>query len=255
MNMIHSDIEREAKRILEAAETRRIVLRLLGGLAVKLSSPSAEHRALTRKYPDIDFAGYRKQGRLIKELFVELGYEPNQRFNALHGDKRLLFYDNKNERQVDIFLDVFEMCHKFEFKGRLDLSKQTIPIADLLITKLQIVQINEKDIKDIFSIVKDHELVGGGGALLGVDVDYIVKLCSEDWGLCKTLTTNLNKLLLFVDDYEFSSAEKALVRGRIRKILDLIEKAPKSTKWKMRATIGEKMRWYELPEDAVRAAQ
>ncbi len=250
---MHSDIEKEARRILEAAEAKGIVLRLLGGLAVKLSSPSASHRALTRKYPDIDFAGYRKQGRTIKELFVELGYEPNQRFNALHGDKRLLFYDNKNGRQVDIFLDVFEMCHKFDFKGRLDLVKQTIPIADLLITKLQIVQINEKDVRDIFCIVKDHELVGGGSSQ-GIDVDHIIKLCSEDWGLYKTVTTNLNKLLLFVDDYEFSSADKALIRGCIRKILDLIEKAPKSTRWKMRATVGEKVRWYELPEEAVRAA-
>jgi len=251
---MQSDIEQEAQRILEAAEKKGIILRLLGGLAIKFSSPSANHRALTRRYPDIDFAGYRKQSRAIKELFTELGYEPNKRFNALHGDKRLMFYDTENQRQIDIFLDIFEMCHKFDFRGRLTLAETTLPIADLLITKLQVVEINEKDIKDIFCIIKDHELGSGEKASEPsiINVDHIVDLCSKDWGLYKTITININKILLFIDEYDFDPAEKAVIRGRLRKLLENIEKAPKSTRWKMRARVGEKVRWYDLPEEAVR---
>lgn len=251
---MQSDIEQEARRILEAAERKGIVLRLLGGLAVKLSSPSASHRALKRKYPDIDFAGYSKQGRAIKELFSELGYEPNKRFNALHGDKRLMFFDNENDRQVDIFLDIFEMCHKFDFRDRLTISKNILPLADLLVTKLQIVEINEKDVRDIFCIIKDHNLGSESRETEPdiIDVNYIASLCSRSWGLYKTLTTNLNKLMRFIDDYEFEPAEKELILERLRKLLGFIEKAPKSTKWKMRAAVGEKVRWYELPEEAIR---
>jgi len=252
--IMQSDIEKEARRILEAAERKGVVLRLLGGLAVKLSSPSASHRSLKRRYPDIDFAGYSKQGRGIKELFVELGYEPNKRFNALHGDKRLMFFDNENERQVDIFLDIFEMCHKFDFRERLALSKYILPLADLLVTKLQIVEINEKDIRDIFCIIRDHDLGSGGREteLEIINVNYIANLCSHDWGLCKTLTTNLEKLKLFVNDYEFEPTERALILGRLNKLLECIEKAPKSTRWKMRAAVGEKVRWYDVPEEAIR---
>lgn len=252
--IMQSDIEKEATRVLEVAERKGVVLRLLGGLAVKLSSPSASHRALQRRYPDIDFAGYSKQGRAIKELFAELGYEPNKRFNALHGDKRLMFFDNENERQVDIFLDIFEMCHKFDFRERLALSEHILPLADLLVTKLQIVEINEKDIRDIFCIIKDHDLGSGGREkeLEIINVDYIANLCSRDWGLFKTLTTNLSKLKLFVNDYEFELSEKALILKRLSKLLECIAKAPKSTRWKMRAAVGEKVRWYDLPEEVIR---
>jgi hypothetical protein len=154
-----SAISDESKRILDEARERRIVLRLFGGVAVKYHCPSATHRALQRSYPDLDFFGRGKQGREIRKLFLDLGYEPNQRFNALHGATRLIFEDAKNQRVVDIFLDIFRMCHTLHLGDRLALDDYTIPISDLLLTKLQVVEINEKDIRDLIAILRDHDVV------------------------------------------------------------------------------------------------
>ena len=171
------DIVREAERIIETAERNRITLRLFGGLAVRFHCPSATHRELARKYADIDFMGLKKQGGGMKKLFMGLGYTPRDIFNALHGDTRLIFNDIENERRVDIFLDVFEMCHKLNFKDRLLLDKYTISLADLLATKLQVVEITEREYRDIISLLNDHE-ISNSDAPETINGKYLAKLCS-----------------------------------------------------------------------------
>src|SRR6266581_8115981 len=175
---MQSAISDEAKRVLDEAKERGIILRLFGGVAVKYHCPSATHRSLQRSYPDLDFFGRGKQGREIRKLFLDLGYEPNQRFNALHGATRLIFEDAKNQRVVDIFLDVFRMCHTLHLGERLSLDDSTIPISDLLLTKLQVVEINEKDIRDLIAILRDHEVVDhiSSGEKEAIDSAYVSAL-------------------------------------------------------------------------------
>jgi hypothetical protein len=251
---MQSAISDEAKRILHAAKERGITLRLFGGVAVKYHCPSATHRSLQRAYPDLDFFGRGKQGREIRKLFTDLGYEPNQRFNALHGATRLIFEDAKNQRVVDIFLDVFRMCHILHLGDRLTLDDYTIPISDLLLTKLQVVEINEKDIRDLIAILKDHDVVDqvAHGEKEVIDVGYISALCSDDWGLCKTISLTLRKLLTFLPKYELEPEAKQVLETRINKLLRAIETVPKSFKWKLRDKVGEKKRWYDLPEVPIR---
>src|SRR5437899_1582398 len=187
----------EAKRVVDEATSRGIVLRLFGGVAVRLHCPSATHRSLQRSYPDLDFFGTGKQSRMIKKLLLDLGYEPNQRFNALHGATRLIFEDSKNQRVVDIFLDIFKMCHTLYLGDRLTLDDYTIPISDLLLTKLQVVEINEKDIRDLIAILRDHEVVDNDplGEKEVIDAGYVSGLCKNVWGLCKTISFKLKKHL------------------------------------------------------------
>src|SRR5712691_13146645 len=249
-----SAISDEAKRILDEARNRGIILRLLGGVAVKNHCSSATHRSLQRFYPDLDFFGRGKQGREIRKLLLDLGYEPNQRFNALHGATRLIFEDAKNQRVVDIFLDVFRMCHTLHLGDRLPLDEYTIPISDLLLTKLQVVEINEKDIRDLIAILKDHDVIDqiAPGDREVIDAGYISRLCSEDWGLCKTISLTLGKALTFLPKYELESEAKRILESRINKLLQAIETVPKSFKWKLRDKVGEKKRWYDLPEVPIR---
>ena len=249
-----SPISDEAKRILDEARNRGIILRLFGGVAVKYHCPSATHRSLQRSYPDLDFFGRGKQGREIRKLFLDLGYEPNQRFNALHGATRLIFEDAKNERVVDLFLDVFRMCHTLHFGDRLTLDDNTITISDLLLTKLQVVEINEKDIRDLIVILKDHDVVDHGvsGDKEVIDAGYVSSLCADDWGLCKTISLTLRKLLTFLQKYELEPEAKEILETRINKLLHAIETVPKSFKWKLRDKVGEKKRWYDLPEVPIR---
>jgi hypothetical protein len=251
---MQSAISDEAKRILDEAKERGIILRLFGGVAVKYHCPSATHRSLKRSYPDLDFFGRGKQGRQIRKLFTDLGYEPNQRFNALHGATRLIFEDEKNQRVVDLFLDVFRMCHTLRLGDRLALDDYTIPISDLLLTKLQVVEINEKDIRDLLAILKDHDAADqiASGEREVIDAGYIASLCADDWGLCKTISLTLRKLITFLPKYELEPEAKQILETRTNKVLHAIETVPKSFKWKLRDKVGEKKRWYDLPEVPIR---
>ncbi len=242
---------------MDEARSRDIVLRLLGGLAVKYHCPSASHRALQRYYPDLDFFGTGKQSQPIRKLFRDLGYQPNQRFNALQGETRLMFEDAANQRRVDIFLDVFHMCHTLHIGKRLTVDDYTIPISDLLLTKLQILEINEKDVRDIIAILQDHDVVDSPpkGDKERIDGTYIGGLCSVDWGLCHTITLTLRKIPGFTSQYDLLPEERATVESRIVHLLKVIDHVPKSLKWKLRAAVGEKVRWHDLPEIPVRTQQ
>ena len=242
-----TDIVKEAQRIIDEAEKSQITLRLFGGIAVRFQCPSATHRTLSRKYADIDFMGLKKQGRSMKKFFVDLGYTPRDIFNALHGDSRLIFNDIENGRRIDIFLDTFEMCHKLDFKDRLLIDKYTIPLADLLATKLQVVEITEREYRDIISLINDHEITDTEtpGAING---QYLAKLCAEDWGIYKTFTINLGNISTALAQYQLDKDAEKTVQKRIEDLKARIENAPKGTRWKLRAKIGEKKQWYELPE-------
>jgi hypothetical protein len=165
----------------------------------------------------------------------------------MQGFRRLIFNDIEHQRRVDIFLDVFEMCHKFNFKDRLEIDGYTIPLADMLATKLQIVEINEKDIKDILSMLIDHDL-GEDDSHEVINGTYLAKLCGEDWGVYKTFTTNIDRLLGTIDNYGLDEGQKRLVVERASRLKQMIEDVPKSVRWRMRARVGERVQWYELPE-------
>jgi len=239
-------INDEAERILRGAEQKGITLRLLGGVAVGMRCPSASRPPLSRHYVDIDLLGHKKETGKIKQLFEELGYKARERFNAVQVD-RLVFNDVRNSRRVDVFLDVFEMSHKFDFKNRMGLEPKTIPIADLLSTKLQIVQINEKDIKDIIAMLIDHDLSVEEGAGK-INAAYISRLCAEDWGVYKTFTTNLGRIPDYAEKLGLGDEQKKRVLGQAEALKSQIEMMPKTMAWKMRAAVGERKRWYELPD-------
>ena len=243
-----ADIVKETQRIIDLADKQNVILRLFGGLAIRFHCPSATHRSLERKYADIDFMGLSKQARSIKKLFLDLGYAPREVFNAYYGDQRLIFNDLTNERRIDIFLDVFKMCHKFDFRDRLTLNKLTIPLADLLATKLQVVHITEREYRDIIALVHDHE-IGDSDEPEMINGLHLAQLCSEDWGIYKTLSTNIGFILAALKEFQLDSEYESVARKHLEELSSRIENIPKTTGWKIRARIGEKKRWYELPED------
>lgn len=242
---ISMDILQEALIILEVARGEGIPLRLLGGLAIHLQCPSVQRDSrLQRTYQDLDFVTASSMSAKTKALFLKRGYVENKTFNTLHGYQRLLFYDEERGRKVDIFLDRMQMCHTLDFRARLSLTSRTLPVTDLLLTKLQIVEINEKDILDAIALFIDHppDAINQVSAL---DSAYIAGLAAQDWGLYKTCRLNLEKIQFFARERTFPDHVPAC----IQQVLAAIETAPKTLKWKTRALIGERVRWYELPEE------
>ncbi|MGO9646308.1 MAG: hypothetical protein ACLPY5_16365 [Candidatus Bathyarchaeia archaeon] len=242
------DIVKEAERILDRADKQRLTLRLFGGLAIRFHCPSATHRSLERKYADIDFMGLSKQLSGVKSLFPELGYTPREIFNAISGGRRLIFNDVDHGRRVDIFMDIFQMCHKFEMKNRLALDKQTISLADLLATKLQVVRITEREYRDIIALIHDHE-IGDSDAPEIINAGYLALLCGKDWGIYKTFSINITNILNALDQFDLDTKYQDVVRSRLVELKSIFEATSKSTIWKARAKIGERKQWYELPEE------
>jgi hypothetical protein len=250
MSQIVPDIKEEALRIIGCAEEHGLRLRLLGGLAILLHSPSATRPPLQREYPDIDFVTGKGGGPQVESLLPEMGYTPNQAFNMFNGDHRMLFYDEVHGRQIDVFIGRFQMCHPLPVSQRLHLEPITLPLAELLLTKMQIVHTNEKDMRDICALLIDHPF--GEGDDETVNLALIAALCGNDWGLWKTVTLNAQKLQEFCAAYDLPEPAKLILGERLNLLQQRLDSVPKSLKWKMRSKIGERIAWYELPEEVQR---
>jgi len=238
-----ADIVAEAARVLAAGHDTP--LRLVGGLAIALVT--RPEPLLPRDYKDIDFVTTRKGRTASASLFTELGYEPDETFNALNGNRRLLFYDRHNGRQVDIFVGSFEMCHVLPIEERLLVRRETLGLVDLLLTKLQIFSLNEKDQRDILNLLYRHPLSDVDDE--GINLSHLAGLCAADWGLWRTVTLNLERVRGAVRQYELTDEQQELITSRVDDIRRRIDAQPKRAKWKLRARVGERMRWYEEPEE------
>jgi hypothetical protein len=242
-----SDVVEEALRTAEEAEREGLALRLLGGVAIRLRAKDGLHPAFEREYADLDWIVPKGKSSEAQKFFEAIGYTPHVRFNAIHGRERLLFFDEQNDRQVDVLVGTFRMSHQIPFGDRLALEPVTVPLAELLLTKLQIVQLNEKDVRDAFALLHDHPVEeSDGDAINGA---HVAHLCASDWGLWRTFTANLADLEGHIDRYDLPDESKGRIAERVRKLQERIEEASKSFGWRMRAKIGDRKRWYELPEE------
>lgn len=243
-----------AENTMERAGSEGIVLRLLGGMAVTALCHDIylNFPMLARKPHDIDFMGYSKQSRGIIKIFTtELGFRSDQRFNALFGNRRLKFYDDtdpENQMVVDIFLDKFVQSHELPLLNRLAMGKITVTPTDLLFTKLQIWEINEKDILDILSLLVKHRL-SEGTDVETIELDRVAELVGNDWGLWKTSMLNLDKTVTFLNRNEIFSVLRPVAISKISQLRDVCNSCKKSMAWKMRSLIGERIQWYEIPEE------
>jgi hypothetical protein len=240
------DIVEEAERLLGAGKANGVVIRLIGGLAVYFHTDDIP-APLARLYGDIDVVTEKKAGRRAGELLVELGYEPAKEFNALNGDRRLVFYDGRNERKLDVFVGSFEMCHTIPIGERLAADERTIPLAELLLTKLQIVQLTEKDLHDTLTLLDRHEM--GDHDEDTINVHVVARLTADDWGLWRTVKQNLERIREQIDSVGIDEESRARVVHRTDALWERIEAEPKTKKWRLRDRVGDRRRWYELPDE------
>jgi hypothetical protein len=235
----------EGTRIAEVAAERGLPLRVLGGVAVAILCPSASKPPLRRDYKDIDLATDRGSKEGVVQLMEALGYVPDREFNMLHGHRRLFFWDEVNQRQVDVFVDEANLCHRVELKSRLEIRPLTLSLADLTVLKLQVVETNEKDYLDICALFADHDLSADEA---GIDVEYISRLAASSWGLWRTLGMVAERSERFA--LELSGFEQGeVVVGRLQRFRQALDTVPKTRSWKLRSRVGDRKRWYELPEE------
>jgi hypothetical protein len=240
---IQADVVAEGRRLVDAAAAEGVPVRLLGGVAVRLRARDFP-AAFEREYKDLDFVAAKGSSREAGRFFQNAGYEPQVAFNALNSKERLLFMDETNGRQLDVFVGTFRMSHQIPLDGRIEVDETSIPLAELLLTKLQVHELNEKDVRDALALLHTHPVADeDGDALNGA---RIARLCADDWGLWRTITANLATCRSHVDRYD---VDGTAIEERIRRLEERIEAEPRSRGWKLRAKIGERKRWYETPEE------
>lgn len=242
-----ADPLQEARRVVDAAANGEVLLRLTGGVAIACISPSARVPPLWREYGDIDFVGTHKQVAAIEDLFASLGYVPEEEFNNLHGERRLFFQDHAHHREADVFLDAIHACHSLPLRARLTLNELALSPADLLLSKLQVIQTTDKDYRDAIALLIDHP-VTANDETEGISLARICEMCGADWGWWRTVTIVADRTLAVVAPMVERGEVPAHAAARLHEIIDALEHTPKSRKWKLRSRVGERVRWHEEPE-------
>lgn len=251
METTEFDIVKEMYRLIDAANAKNIQLRAIGGLAVEAHNRK-NHPLFKREFGDLDFVIAKKQRKEFEAFMPTVNYSPHKQFNILNGDQRQIYYHNGNDMKIDIFVGDFEMCHKIPLENRLTFDPVTIPLAELLLSKAQIVELNRKDALDLTSLFLNNET--GNGDKDTINLQILSQLCSQDWGLYKTISINLKRVQDLMEEKELplTQAERDLVLGRVREVLKTFEDMPKPLSWQIRDRVGTRVKWYIEVEEVRR---
>jgi hypothetical protein len=248
----------DAMRITRAAAAAGVGLKLLGGLGVRVVCPDYPPRL--RRDQDIDFACLSKERKAVSAFLEQAGCQGDRRFNSLNGDRQM-YFTAPSGRPIDVMVDRLTMCHTLDFRPSFRKLPFTVDVVDLLLSKLQIVELNEKDARDIVQLLSCMPIASSGGVHGGrppgsggqpaIDADRFLSVLASDWGWWRTVTGNLDKLPGLLAERPHLAQpgmplDPAQQAARLRQLADT---TPRSMKWKMRASIGDKVRWYELPEE------
>jgi hypothetical protein len=242
-----SPVVEEGKAIIARAAESAVTVRLSGGVAVMLHSPEGADPALVRQPKDVDLMTDKRGGAAVGTMLTELGYVADVAFNAINGRRRLLFASMERGTRIDVFVGEFAMCHEIPIGERLTLRPVTLPLAELLLMKLQIFEVNEKDQRDILNLLSHHPISDQDvGAINGA---YVAKLCAENWGLWRTCMLNLERAAAVLDSNAYGLMDPTIAAARIKELVGCLDAAEKSRRWKLRQRVGDRVRWYEEVEE------
>jgi hypothetical protein len=246
MPVEHVEYVDRALSLVSKARGAGIELRILGSLAYRLHCPAniALFEEMKRDLTDIDFAASGRQRKEVRTFLEGLGYVIDQDLLVTTEGARFAFTEPRTGMIVDVFFDELNFCHPIPLRDRLSLDYPTITPTDLLLEKTQIVEINPKDIKDSIILLLEHQL--DADQTDAIDGVYIAQLLAADWGFYYTVSQNLDRLRRELESPSgLTPAQAQVVRERIDRLADLVEKAPKTRKWKLRARIGPRVKWYQ----------
>lgn len=238
--------ENELKTILQASGDKGILMRVIGSLAFQMHCPQFGYlqQAMGRAYTDIDFAAYNSQAKQIQGLLAAMGYVENREVYIATEGERAIFDKPGTGLHIDIFYEKLDFCHTIYWKDRLEVDSPTIPLAELLLEKMQIVQINEKDVIDTIMLLLEHPL--GDADAETINIKRTAALCANDWGLWRTTTMNLDKVKQLAQGYEqLTGDQKTKVTAQVDEILRRLESEPKPLAWRLRDRVGDRVKWYK----------
>jgi hypothetical protein len=237
-----------ARDLLSEADQEQITLRIGGSLAVRLHCHASDDLLdrWQREPPgDVDLFGYSRQDPAIQGMFRRLGWtlDPAVALSREWGVNRLV-YHGPDGAKTDVFLDTLNMAHEVDFKQRLELAAPTLPLADLLLTKLQIHELTAKDVKDVGALLAGHDLAETNEAE-AIEIPRVTRLLAHDWGFWYTALRNLEAVATFVGGNALDSSMRDRTLGRVDALRRRIEAEPKTRRWRLRARVGPRVQWYQ----------
>jgi len=238
--------ENELKAILKASDDADILLRVIGSLAFQMHCPQYGYlqAAMGRAYTDIDFGAYSSQNKQITEMMIRMGYVENREVYIASEGERAIFDKPGTNLHVDVFYEKLDFCHAIYWKDRLEVDSPTIPLTELLLEKMQIVQINEKDIIDTIMLLLEHPL--GNIDQETININLAAQLCANEWGLWRTATMNLEKVKQLAQHYtELTAEQKSKVVSQVDEIIARLNSEPKPLAWRIRDRVGDRVKWYK----------
>jgi hypothetical protein len=238
--------ENELNRIIEASDNSGVILRVIGSLAFQMHCPKYGYlqAALGRAYTDIDFAGYRKQTKEVKDLMIDLGYGEYKEVSIMSEGDRAIFNHENSSLHVDVFFDKLDFSHVINWDNRLEVDHPTIPLSELLLEKMQIYKINEKDIIDTIMLLLEHPLGDNDDEV--INIERIAQLLARDWGLWRTTTMNLDKVKQMAGQYsQIEGEQQTQIVTQVETAKARIEAEPKSRGWRLRDRVGDRVKWYK----------
>ncbi|MGB9693617.1 MAG: hypothetical protein ACPLYF_02115 [Fervidobacterium sp.] len=259
MEKENSNKEQEAqlielcKKITSLAREEGVLLRALGAVAFRIHCPQFKYIEYDsgRFLSDLDFATYHSHIIGVERIFAKLGFMQDERVKVLHGNQRRIFDHLETGWHADVFVDRLSFCHDIDFHGRLEVDFPTIPLAELLLEKLQIVNFELKDAIDSVVLVREHDIGENDNETINCKV--IARICSSDWGFWNTIQLNLEKIRHFTEESKIlKPVDKEDIIKKVGFLKRVIDEEPKTVGWKLRAKVGEKKKWYKDVEDIER---
>ena len=239
--------------IMEKAGEFDVTVRTLGSIAFRIKCPDYVYMEYEngRYLTDIDFVALSGEIADVQDMFFDMGWTENQTVLRLFGHKRRIFYHPELPIHSDVFIDKLRFCHEIDFRKRLEIDFPTISVTDLLLEKLQIVEINKKDLVDVMVLLRQFDVSTSGEEKDVLNGEYLAGLLSRDWGWWRTATMNIEKTRDFSSSY-LSEEDSREVRRKLHTIMEMVDEKSKSPGWKLRSLVGDRMKWYNEVEEVER---
>jgi hypothetical protein len=250
-------MQSEAVSIVTEAAQAGITLRVVGSAGIRLhcDQPGPLMDRLGRPAKDIDFIVPQQHRKGMRRLLESRGYVPDRDLLIAMEGTRYTFTHPGGGTDIDVFVERLAFCHTIEVRDRLDVHPVTIPLEELLLQKVQIIEMTTTDLIDVNVLLATHDVTGTSGEqgaeAESIDSGHIARLLSRDWGFHHTATRNLRRVRdesgAPVSNLDEQSRGRA--RDRASRLLAAIDAEPKSLGWRMRDRVGERKQWWQDVDD------
>ncbi len=246
-----TQLQDEAIELVTGAAHEGVTLRVVGSTGIRMHCAAAAHamQARGRVAKDIDLIVPGKQRRGMRRFLEARGYVIDRDLLVAMEGRRYSFANPATDIDIDVFVEQLEFNHTIDVRKRTGRHNITISLEDLLLAKLQIVNLTPNDLVDLSVLFSSHPVEVSDAGDEAIDASYIAGCLAGDWGFHHTAVRNLGRLREWLADRGDAVDTPANPAGTLPERLGTLERAidvaPKTIAWRVRGRLGERVQWWE----------